>query len=137
MLCWKDSGRVLLSRARHSCRHRAQSALRGLTPVFGVGNGVTPSLWRPENLPSRPKSLILDLRTGEISDQLNKQGSTSSRFKSKQRCGFNSLMMARPTADSPLVNGRGPYAPALAKKSGARFGPGGSQRRDRRHQAHV
>ncbi len=29
------------------------SALRGLTAVFGMGTGVTPSLWRPENLPSR------------------------------------------------------------------------------------
>ena len=28
------------------------SALRGLTAVFGMGTGVTPSLWRPERLPS-------------------------------------------------------------------------------------
>jgi hypothetical protein len=28
------------------------SALRGLTAVFGMGTGVTPSLWRPESLPS-------------------------------------------------------------------------------------
>ena len=29
------------------------SALRGLTAVFGMGTGVTPSLWRPETLPSQ------------------------------------------------------------------------------------
>ena len=29
------------------------SALKGLTAVFGMGTGVTPSLWRPETLPHR------------------------------------------------------------------------------------
>src|ERR1700731_4841596 len=32
------------------------SALRGLTAVFGMGTGVTPSLWRPESLPSGSKN---------------------------------------------------------------------------------
>jgi hypothetical protein len=27
------------------------SALKGLTAVFGMGTGVSPSLWRPETLP--------------------------------------------------------------------------------------
>jgi hypothetical protein len=41
------------------------SALRGLTAVFGMGTGVTPSLWRPEKLPST-------VADGRNSDSLNK-----------------------------------------------------------------
>ena len=41
-----DPGNVLLS---HAVAHAVPSALRGLTTVFGMGTGVTPSLWSPGN----------------------------------------------------------------------------------------
>ena len=34
----------------HAVAHAVPSALRGLTSVFGMGTGVTPSLWPPKNL---------------------------------------------------------------------------------------
>ena len=40
-------GNVLLS---HAVSSAVQSGLRGLTSVFGMGTGVTPSLESPENL---------------------------------------------------------------------------------------
>ncbi len=42
-----SSGGDLLS---HELAPAVPSALRGLTAVFGMGTGVTPSLWPPENL---------------------------------------------------------------------------------------
>ena len=39
-------GNVLLS---HTVTHAVPSALKGLTSVFGMGTGVTPSLWSPRN----------------------------------------------------------------------------------------
>ena len=40
-------GNVLLS---HTVTHAVPSALKGLTSVFGMGTGVTPSPWSPRNL---------------------------------------------------------------------------------------
>ena len=37
-------GNVLLS---HTVSHAVPSALKGLTSVFGMGTGVSPSLWSP------------------------------------------------------------------------------------------
>jgi hypothetical protein len=39
-------GNVLLS---HTVTHAVPSALKGLTSVFGMGTGVSPSLWSPRN----------------------------------------------------------------------------------------
>ena len=40
-------GNVLLS---HTVTHAVPSALKGLTSVFGMGTGVSPSPWSPRNL---------------------------------------------------------------------------------------
>ena len=40
-------GNDLLS---HTVSHAVPSALKGLTSVFGMGTGVSPSLWSPRNL---------------------------------------------------------------------------------------
>ena len=40
-------GGVLLS---HTVAHAVPSALKGLTSVFGMGTGVSPSPWSPRNL---------------------------------------------------------------------------------------
>ena len=40
-----QSGDVLLS---HAVARAVPSGLRGLTAVFGMGTGVSPSLWSPE-----------------------------------------------------------------------------------------
>ena len=40
-------GNVLLS---HTASHAVPSALKGLTSVFEMGTGVSPSLWSPRNL---------------------------------------------------------------------------------------
>jgi hypothetical protein len=40
-------GNVLLS---HTVAHAVPSALKGLTSVFGMGTGVSPSPWSPRNL---------------------------------------------------------------------------------------
>ena len=42
-------GNVLLS---HTVTHAVPSALKGLTSVFGMGTGVSPSPWLPRNLNS-------------------------------------------------------------------------------------
>ena len=42
-------GDVLLS---HTVTHAVPLALKGLTAVFGMGTGVSPSLWSPRNLKS-------------------------------------------------------------------------------------
>ena len=39
-------GNVLLS---HTVAHAVPSALKGLTSVFGMGTGVSPSPWSPKN----------------------------------------------------------------------------------------
>ena len=43
----KKSGGVLLSQGLSS---QVPSALEGLTSVFGMGTGVTPSLWPPKSV---------------------------------------------------------------------------------------
>src|SRR5919109_2669591 len=42
----KKTGGVLLSQA---VAHQVPSALRGLTALFGMGRGVSPSLWPPKS----------------------------------------------------------------------------------------
>jgi hypothetical protein len=39
-------GNVLLS---HTVAHAVPSALKGLTSVFGMGTGISPSPWSPRN----------------------------------------------------------------------------------------
>jgi hypothetical protein len=62
------------------------SALKGLTAVFGMGTGVTPSLWRPET--SKPSPF----RERANTRQLN-VGASSAAFEPCRRSG---LCIARP-----------------------------------------
>ena len=51
-------GNVLLS---HTVAHAAPSALKGLTSVFGMGTGVSPSPWSPRNLKSKIRNPSIEI----------------------------------------------------------------------------
>src|SRR5713101_4787943 len=57
------------------------SALKGLTAVFGMGTGVTPSLWRPETCTLSPFRERANIR------QLN-VGTSSTAFEPCRRSGL-------------------------------------------------
>ncbi len=76
---WKDSGDNRLSR-RSTIRGPA-----GLTAVFGMGTGVTPPVWSPENRPAgcqaAPAAIPRWSVTGTKSSRRTRSSGTSARTK--------------------------------------------------------